>query len=113
VTDLNGGGVQWIHVSNGPILFQLGSELRRWPINTGFATSENGKTVHARYNISDTVQTTLFITNGSGMPKPAGKPGPALPSFWHSPPLKGEIASPVIADSCLKDSVMPGRPLPK
>ena len=113
VTDPNGGGVQWIHVSDGPMLFQLGSELRRWPINTGFATPENGKTVHARYNISDTVQTTLFINSGSSMPKPAGRPGPALPSFWHNPPLKGEIASPAIADSYLKDSVVPGRPLPK
>lgn len=111
-TDPKAGGVQWIHVEDGPMLFQLGSELRRWPINTGFVTPLNGQTVHARYNIGDTVQTTLFINSGSSMPASRGA-GPGLPSFWHNPPLKGEAASPAIADSYLKDAVVPGRPLPK
>lgn len=109
-TDPKAGGVQWIHVEDGPMLFQLGSELRRWPINTGFVTPLNGKTVHARYNIGDTVQTTLFINSGSSMP--ASARGAGLPTFWHNPPLKGEASGPAISDSYLKDSVVPGRPLP-
>jgi len=112
-TDPNAGGVQWIHVEDGPMLFQLGSEIRRWPINTGFVTPLNGQTVHARYNIGDTVQTTLFINSGSSMPASSRPTGAALPSFWHNPPLKGEVASPAVAESYLKDSVVPGRPLPK
>ena len=111
--DQNAGGVQWIHVEDGPMLFQLGSEIRRWPINTGFVTPLDGKTVHARYNIGDTVQTTLFINSGSSLPAASRPKGAQLPSFWHNPPLKGEVAGPAIADSYLKDSVVPGRPLPK
>jgi len=112
-SDPNAGGVQWIHVEDGPMLFQLGSEIRRWPLNTGFVTPLNGQTVHARYNIGDTVQTTLFINSGSSMPASSRPTGAALPSFWHNPPLKGEVASPAVAESYLKDSVVPGRPLPK
>ena len=112
-TDPKAGGVQWIHVDNGPMLFQLGSELRRWPINTGFVTPLNGQTVHARYNIGDAVQTTLFINSGSSMPAASRATGPSLPTFWHNPPLKGEATSPAIAESYLKDSVVLGRPLSK
>jgi mannose-6-phosphate isomerase-like protein (cupin superfamily) len=112
-TDPKAGGVQWIHVGDGPMLFQLGSELRRWPINTGFVTPLDGQTVHARYNIGDTVQTTLFINSGSSMPAASRGTGPALPTFWHNPPLKGEASSPAIAESYLKDSVVLGRALPK
>lgn len=111
-TDPKAGGVQWIHVEDGPMLFQLGSELRRWPINTGFVTPLDGRTVHGRYNIGETVQTTLFINSGSSMPA-ASRAGPALPSFWHNPPLKGEASSPAIAESYLKGSVVAGRPLPR
>lgn len=112
-TNPDRGGVQWIHVEDGPMLFQLGHELRRWPINAGFVTPTNGKTVHGRYNIGDTVQTTLFINSGSLMTPQARKSMPALPSFWHNPPLKGEVASPAVSQSFLMDSVVAPRPLPK
>ena len=110
-TDPKVGGVQWIHVTDGPMLMQLGSEIRRWPINAGFVTPQNAKTVHGRINIGDTVETTLFISGG-GLPNPAAAAGAPPPRFWHTPPLKGERATPAIAQS-YTDAVVPGRPLPK
>ena len=105
------GGVQWIHLTNGLMLMQLGSEIRHWPINSGFVTPQNGKTVHGRINIGDQVETTLFISGG-GLPNPAAAAGAPPPSFWHDPPLKGERATPAIAQSYY-DAVVPARSLAK
>jgi mannose-6-phosphate isomerase-like protein (cupin superfamily) len=105
------GGVQWIHVSDGPMLMQLGSEIRHWPINSGFVTPQNAKTVHGRINVGDKVETTLFISGG-GLANPAAAAGAPPPSFWHDPPLKGERATPAIAESYY-GALVPGRPLPK
>lgn len=110
-TDPKAGGVQWINVSNSDMLMQLGSEIRRWPIHTGFVTPRNAKTVHGRLNIGDTIATTLFISGG-GLADPAAAADAPPPAFWHDPPLKGEMASPAIAKS-FYDAVVPGRPLPK
>jgi len=109
--DPKSGGVQWINVSDSQMLMQLGSEIRRWPINTGFVTPQNGKTVHGRINVGDTIATTLFISGG-GLPNPAAAADAPPPAFWHDPPLKGEMATPTIAKSYY-EALVPGRPLPK
>ena len=106
-----GGGVQWINVSDSKMILQLGSEIRHWPLYTGFITPQNAKTVHGRLNVGDTVATTLFISGG-GLPNPAAAENAPPPSFWHDPPLPGEMASAQIAKSYY-DAAMPGRPLPK
>jgi mannose-6-phosphate isomerase-like protein (cupin superfamily) len=109
--DPKGGGVQWINVSDSQMIMQLGSEIRRWPIHTGFITPQNAKTVHGRLNVGDTIATTLFISGG-GLPNPAAAANAPPPAFWHDPPLKGEVASQAVAKSYY-DAVVPGRPLPK
>lgn len=106
-----GGGVQWINVSDSRMIMQLGSEIRHWPLYTGFITPQNARTVHGRLNVGDTIATTLFISGG-GLPNPAAAADAPPPSFWHDPPLPGEMASEAIAKSYY-DAVVPGRPLPK
>jgi mannose-6-phosphate isomerase-like protein (cupin superfamily) len=116
---------QWIHVTNGKMLIQLGDEIRNWPINTGFVNPANGQTVHNRINLSDKVETMLYI-GGPGAYTPApngGRPLIALPGrplgqglmgqIWRPDQiggLQGQVNDPAIDKSYI-DSIDPGTPL--
>jgi hypothetical protein len=65
---------QWVHVTGGKMLIQLGSEIRPWPLNTGFVNPANGRTVHNRINLSRSVETMLYL-QGPGNPSPPPRPG--------------------------------------
>jgi mannose-6-phosphate isomerase-like protein (cupin superfamily) len=86
----------WIKVTDGPALMQLGSEIRPWPINSGFLAPPNGKTVHAAINLSDETQAWFYI---SRLQPSASPPNPNRPP----PP-------PAIAEGVARATVA-GRPL--
>lgn len=114
---------QWIHVTDGKMLIQLGDEIRRWPLNTGFVNPANGQTVHNRINLSPTVETMLYL-GGPGNPNPPPRPVTALPGrplgmgamgqTWKPDEvggLQGQVINPEVTGSYVS-AVVQGRPLP-
>lgn len=69
----------WFKVSDGPALMQLGSEIRPWPINSGFMVPPNGQTVHAAINAGDETQAWFYMSRLSEHqppPRPGAAPRP-------------------------------------
>ncbi len=86
----------WVKVTDGSAVMQLGSEIRPWPINSGFVAPPNGKTVHAAINLSDETQAWFYI---SRLQPTVAPPNPNRPA----PP-------PAIAEGVARATVA-GRPL--
>jgi len=92
----------WIKVTDGEALMQIGSEIRKWPINVGMMAPPNGQTVHAAYNLSDTRQAWLYVARlnpGPVVPRPPQPPRPANPN--RPPP------NPAIAEGLANSNVAP------
>jgi quercetin dioxygenase-like cupin family protein len=115
---------QWIHVSSGKMLIQLGSEIRPWPLDTGFVNPANGQTVHNRINLSPTVETMLYLA-GPGNPSPPPRPVVALPGrplgqgsmgqIWKTDEvggLQGSVVANPEVEASYVSSIVRGRPLP-
>lgn len=67
----------WIKVSEGNTYMQLGSEVRPWPINSGFLAPPNGQTVHAAYNLGPNLEAWLYVARLNPNPNPAPPPANA------------------------------------
>ena len=89
----------WFKVSDGPALMQLGSEIRPWPVNSGFMVPPNGQTVHAAINASDETQAWFYMSRLSER-QPPPRAGAA--------PRPGAAA---IAEAVVQATVA-GRPMP-
>jgi mannose-6-phosphate isomerase-like protein (cupin superfamily) len=92
----------WIKVSDGNTIMQLGSEIRPWPINSGFLAPPNGQTVHAAINLSDKMEAWFYVArlNPDARPMASTPPNPNRP-----PPPPG------IAEGLANSNVVP-TPLP-
>lgn len=92
----------WIKVTEGDTIMQLGSEIRRWPINAGFLAPPNGQTVHAAINLDDKMQAWLYVARLN----PDARPGAAPAANPNRPP-----PPPGIAEGLARSNVVP-TPLP-
>jgi mannose-6-phosphate isomerase-like protein (cupin superfamily) len=92
----------WIKVTDGATVMQLGSEIRNWPINSGFLAPPNGQTVHAAMNLGDKMEAWLYIARLNPDAKP-GMIGVVNPN--RPPPPPG------IAEGLANSNVVP-TPLP-
>lgn len=87
----------WIKASEGASMMQLGSEIRPWPINAGFLAPPNGQTVHAAYNLGDTLQAWLYVARLNPNPPE----NPPLPRADRPPP------PPAIAEGLAASNITP------
>ncbi len=90
----------WVKITDGPTFMQVGSEIRRWPANVGLLSPNNGQTVHAAINTSDTVESWFYF---QGRPATA----PQAPTNGPRPPLGGRVWTPEIAQSAIDATVAP------
>ena len=93
----------WIKVTDGDTVMQLGSEIRRWPINSGFLAPPNGQTVHAAINLGDKMEAWLYVARLNPDATPATGDRPVDPN--RPPPPPG------IAEGLANSNVAP-TPLP-
>jgi mannose-6-phosphate isomerase-like protein (cupin superfamily) len=92
----------WIKVTDGDTVMQLGSEIRNWPINSGFLAPPNGQTVHAAINLGDKLEAWLYVARLN----PNAKPGLIGVQNPNRPP-----PPPGIAEGLANSNVVP-TPLP-
>ena len=84
----------WIKVSEGNTYMQLGSEVRPWPINSGFLAPPNGQTVHAAYNLGPNLEAWLYVARLNPNPNPTPPAGNA-----NRPPPPPAIAEGLAASN--------------
>lgn len=90
----------WVKITDGPTFMQVGSEIRRWPAGVGLLSPNNGQTVHAAINTSDTVESWFYF---QGRPASA----PPAPTNAPPPPFGGRRWTPEIAQSAIDATVAP------
>jgi mannose-6-phosphate isomerase-like protein (cupin superfamily) len=97
----------WIKVTDGNTVMQLGSEIRNWPINSGFLAPPNGQTVHAAINLGDTMEAWLYVARLN----PNAKPGQIGVQNPNRPPPPPGIAE-GLANSNVVPTLLPGAAKP-
>jgi hypothetical protein len=100
----------WVKITDGDALMELGSEIRRWPINVGFIAPPNGQTVHAAINISDSVQSWFYFARLNPNAQPRAAAAGANAGAGGGGRGGGRGGGAAIADSLVRSTIA-GKPL--